>query len=200
MLARHLAACRLVAPQGAAHLAPLKAALEEAGPSLPTAVAEPGRARPSQIEALERRIDALSIRLRAGARRDETARRPMTIPSVGTDCAVAPAARAAPVGSFSMRRDAAARIGLVPRQKSSGGKSRLGHSAKLGQRDRRRRPLATGGHPHPDPARQRERQPGLAVRHRLRRFTISDASDRENARIGLLLSGVRRPWIVNREP
>ena len=134
----HLAEYGLIAPQGAAHLARLKLALEEAGPELPEAVVEIGAELLSHIEALENRIDGLSARLRTDARRDDTARRLMTIPGVGPVCAVALAALAPPVESFSKGRDFAAWIGLVPRQNSTGGKARLGRTSKMGQRDLRR--------------------------------------------------------------
>ena len=134
----HLAEYGLIAPQGPAHPARLKDALEQSGSELPEAVIEIGMELLSHIEALEVRINGLSARLRAEARRDETARRLMTIPGVGPVCAVALAALAPPVSSFSKGRDFAARIGLVPRQNSSGGKARLGRTSKMGQRDLRR--------------------------------------------------------------
>ena len=134
----HLAEYGLVAPQGVAQLSKLEAALKATGPSLPAAVTEIGLELVSHIEALEERIDALNARLRAEARRDETARRLTTIPGVGPVCAVALAALAPPVESFSKGRDFAAWIGLVPRQNSSGGKARLGRTSKMGQRDLRR--------------------------------------------------------------
>lgn len=40
--------------------------------------------------------------------------------------------------TFSKGRDVAARVGLTPRQHSSGGKDRLGRTSKMGQRDIRR--------------------------------------------------------------
>jgi transposase len=134
----HLAEYVLIAPQGAANLARLKVALEEAGPELPEAVAEIGSELLAHIDALEARIDGLSAWLRADARRDETTRSLMTIPGVGPVCAVALAALAPPTESFSKGRDFAAWIGLVPRQNSTGGKARLGRTSKMGQRDLRR--------------------------------------------------------------
>lgn len=127
----HLAEYGLIAPQGSAHLARLKNALEQSGSELPEAVIEIGMELLSHIETLEVRIDGLSARLRAEARRDEIARRLMTIPGVGPVCAVALSALAPPVESFSKGRDFAAWIGLVPRQNSSGGKARLGRTSKM---------------------------------------------------------------------
>ena len=45
---------------------------------------------------------------------------------------------APPMESFRRGRDFAAWLGLVPRQKSSGGKQILGKTSKMGQRDIRR--------------------------------------------------------------
>ena len=45
---------------------------------------------------------------------------------------------APPMESFRRGRDFAAWLGLVPLQKSSGGKQRLGKTSKMGQRDIRR--------------------------------------------------------------
>ena len=105
----HLAEHGVVAPQGPAHLPRLEVAPREAGPALPSAVVELGTEMLSHIEALEKRIDGLNGRIRAEARRDETTRRLMTVPGVGTICAVALAALAPPVESFSEGRDFAAR-------------------------------------------------------------------------------------------
>ena len=52
-------------------------------------------------------------------------------------------ALAPPAESFARGRDFSARLGLVPKQHSSGGKERLGRTSKMGQRDLRR-PLITG--------------------------------------------------------
>jgi transposase len=62
----------------------------------------------------------------------------MTIPSIGVICAVAMEALAPPLESFAKGRDFAAWLGLTPRQNSSGGKTRLGGTSKMGQRDLRR--------------------------------------------------------------
>lgn len=138
VLRGHLAEYGVVAPQGPAHLPRLEAALMEVGGELPPAVVELGTELLSHIEALDERIDELSARIRAEARRDETARRLMTIPGIGPVRAVPLAALAPPIESFSKGRDFAAWMGLTPRQSSSGGKTRPGRTSKMGQRDLRR--------------------------------------------------------------
>lgn len=62
----------------------------------------------------------------------------MTIPSVGPVIATAVLALAPPAASFRCGRDFAAWLGLTPRQRSSGGKERLGKITKAGERTLRR--------------------------------------------------------------
>ena len=62
----------------------------------------------------------------------------MTIPGIGVICATAMEALAPPPESFRKGRDFAAWLGLTPKQNSSGGKTRLGGTSKMGQRDLRR--------------------------------------------------------------
>jgi transposase len=134
----HLAEYGIVAPQGPAHLGRLKTAIASADHALPLTVATLSASLLAHIAALDAQIDELSARIRAEAREDDTARRLMAIPGVGPICAVALAALAPPVESFSKGRDFAAWLGLTPRQNSSGGKARLGKTSKMGQRDLRR--------------------------------------------------------------
>lgn len=62
----------------------------------------------------------------------------MTIPSVGPVIATAVLALAPPAASFRCGRDFAAWLGLTPKQRSSGGKERLGKITKAGERTLRR--------------------------------------------------------------
>ena len=62
----------------------------------------------------------------------------MSVPGIGPLCAMAIQAFAPPMESFRRGRDFAAWLGLVPRQSSTGGKSKLGKISKMGQRDLRR--------------------------------------------------------------
>ena len=92
----------------------------------------------AHIASLSGQIGLLEKELRERARRDKTATRLMTIPGVGVICATAIEALAPPLENFAKGRDFAAWLGLTPRQNSSGGKSRLGGTSKMGQRDLRR--------------------------------------------------------------
>ena len=58
----------------------------------------------------------------------------MSVPAIGPLCAMAIQAFAPPMESFRRGRDFAAWLGLIPRQSSTGGKSKLGKISKMGQR------------------------------------------------------------------
>ena len=62
----------------------------------------------------------------------------MTIPGVGPLTATAMAALAPPPQTFRRGRDFAAWLGLTPRQRSTGGKQRLGATTRMGERLLRR--------------------------------------------------------------
>jgi len=77
-------------------------------------------------------IEALETKIVYHARRDETARRIATIPGVGPITASLIVATVADIGAFRTARHFAAWLGLVPRQYSTGGKTRLGRITKTG--------------------------------------------------------------------
>ena len=74
----------------------------------------------------------------AHARQDDAARRLATIPGVGPITASLIAATVGDIGAFKNARHFAAWLGLVPRQRSTGGKIRLGRITKTGNREIRR--------------------------------------------------------------
>lgn len=80
-----------------------------------------------QILAYDREIEAL-------ARQSETAKRLMSIPGIGAITATALIASIADPGQFKSGRQLAAWLGLTPRQYSTGGKTRLGHITKQGDK------------------------------------------------------------------
>ena len=137
-LRAHLAEFGIVAPRGKAHVGRLAAALDEAPSALPGPVHELGGLLLERIDDLSAKIDDLERQLRKQARRDQNARRLMTVPGIGPVTAMAIQAFAPPMESFRCGRDFAAWLGLVPRQHSTGGKPRLGRISKMGQRDLRR--------------------------------------------------------------
>lgn len=135
----HLTEYGWVAPKGRSYVVLLGDLLEDQlGSSLPQLAREMFRVMLGMLEELDGRIVELDKEIARRAREDEVARRLMTIPGVGPITAVAIAALAPPVGSFKRGRDFAAWLGLTPRQKSTGGKQKLGAISKMGERTLRR--------------------------------------------------------------
>ena len=83
-------------------------------------------------------IKAFEAEIVAHARHDGTARHLATIPGVGPITASLIAATVVDIGMFKTARHFAAWLGLVPRQYSTGGKTRLGRITKSGNREIRR--------------------------------------------------------------
>ena len=134
----HLAEHGEVAPQGIVHVKRLADLIGDETTALPATVREIGRLYLEQIDVLNERIEGLGRQLRAEASQAATTRRLQTMPGVGPITAVAIESFAPPMETFRRGRDFAAWLGLVPRQNSTGGKQRLGRTAKMGQRDIRR--------------------------------------------------------------
>lgn len=134
----HLAEYGIVAPQGAAHLKTLHAALEASEAELPVTVRDIAGLYLDQIARCAEKIAELETTIRSKAAATETATRLQTMPGIGPIGAMAIEAFAPPMEEFRRGRDFAAWLGLVPRQKSTGGKQILGRTSKMGQRDIRR--------------------------------------------------------------
>jgi transposase len=82
------------------------------------------------------RIEGLEREIVAHARHNDTARRLATVPGIGPITASLIAATVGDsIGNFKSARHFAAWLGLVPRQHSSGGKTRLGRITKAGNRE-----------------------------------------------------------------
>jgi transposase len=88
----------------------------------------------AQFLDLAPRIKALEVELLAWHKTSEESRRLQTIPGVGFITATAIAATVSDASHFRSGREFAAWLGLVPRQNSSGGKTRLGGISKMGDR------------------------------------------------------------------
>src|SRR4029077_13644345 len=88
-----------------------------------------------QCCALAASISAFEEEIVAHARQDQTARRLATIPGVGPITASLIAATVVDIGLVKSARHFAAWLGLVPRQYSTGGKTRLGRITKAGNRE-----------------------------------------------------------------
>ena len=87
----------------------------------------------------QRASPTLEAEIVAHARQDATARRLATIPGIGPITASLIAATVGDdIGLFKSARHFAAWLGLVPRQHSTGGKTRLGRITKAGNREIRK--------------------------------------------------------------
>ena len=89
--------------------------------------------------AVAERVATLEEQIVRHARQDATARRLATIPGIGPITASLIAATVGDhIGAFRSARHFAARLGLVPRQHSTGGRTRLGGITKAGNAEIRR--------------------------------------------------------------
>ena len=127
----------LTAPQGLGKLGELMA-LVDADEAVPAGARRAIGELLERCRALGESVEALEAEIVAHARHDETARRLATIPGVGPITASLIAATVADIGAFASARAFAAWLGLVPRQHSTGGKTRLGRITKAGNREIRR--------------------------------------------------------------
>ncbi|EQB11424.1 IS110 family RNA-guided transposase [Sphingobium lactosutens] len=134
----HLAEFGLVFPQGPAHLKAVTGTLVEAGDAVPASVTDIARLYLDQIELLTEKIDQLTRALHDTSRVSEEMRRLCGVPGVGPVTAGAIMAFVPDLRTFSSGRNFAAWLGLVPRQRSTGGKTRLGAVCKMGQSDVRK--------------------------------------------------------------
>ena len=134
----HLAEYGIVVPQGPSHIKKLKAVLADEESDLPQAARNMCIRLFDHLNILDWQVAELTSRIEAAVEQDDTARRVMTIPGIGPICAMAISTLAPPRESFRKGRDFAAWAGLTPKQNSTGGKTRLGRTSKMGQKDIRR--------------------------------------------------------------
>lgn len=124
-----------VVPQGINNLPRIAAIITESNSDLPEIARIECRDLLEQIEAMTVRIATSDRRIKDLAGQADMARRLQTMPGVGPMTALAVEAFAPPMESFKCGRDFAAWLGLVPKQHSSGGKTRHGRVSKAGQSD-----------------------------------------------------------------
>jgi transposase len=131
----HLAELGLVAPIGRKGLASLLAIIaDESDARLPAATRDCLSMLAAQLQLLNAQILENDRAIRETVHASEVARRLMAIPGVGPLLASAFVASVPDPSTFKSGRNLAAWIGLVPKQKSSGGKERLGGISKQGNR------------------------------------------------------------------
>jgi transposase len=125
----------IVVPQGIARLrAQLPQILEDAENGLPDLGREVLAGLLSHFRQLSEHIEAYERQVRSLAQHSEAARRLMQIESIGALTATAIVAQMGDPQVFKNGRSYAASLGLIPRQNSSGGTTRLGPITKRGDR------------------------------------------------------------------
>ncbi|WP_414476271.1 IS110 family transposase [Microvirga sp. M2] len=127
----------LTVPQGIHRLDELMM-LVDADKSLPTAGRQAMEMLFAQCKELTEGIATAEAEIVAHARSDATARRLATIPGIGPITSSLIAATVGTIEVFATARHFAAWLGLVPRQYSTGGKTRLGRITKAGNSEIRR--------------------------------------------------------------
>jgi transposase len=127
----------LTVPQGIGKLGELMT-LVDADDGFPEKARQVFRGLFDQYRALTQNVETFEGEIVAHARHDGIARRLATIPGVGPITASLIAVTVVDIAMFKSARHFAAWLGLVPRQHSTGGKTRLGRITKAGNREIRR--------------------------------------------------------------
>jgi transposase len=123
----------VVLPKGRYQLrARLPQVLLDEKEQLPALARDIFRELAQRIGELDQRILAYDRRIEALVRQSEAAKRLLKIPGIGPITASALVASVADAKMFSNGRQFAAWLGLVPKQYSTGGKTRLGRISKRG--------------------------------------------------------------------
>ena len=110
----------------------LRYCLDEEKTNLPHTVRQLVRDELVALDTLEQRIEAYVTQIAAQARENVAAQRLQSIAGVGTLTAAAMVATVAQPQEFRNGRQFAAWLGIVPRQHSTGGKTRLGRITRRG--------------------------------------------------------------------
>ncbi|HZS67401.1 MAG TPA: IS110 family transposase [Burkholderiales bacterium] len=123
----------LVIPQGIGHIAKrVPELIEDAGNELPGVFRVLIDRLLEHFKGLERQVAELEAQIRAWHRESEASRKLERIPGIGPLSASAFVATVGDAKSFANGRQVAAWLGLVPRQRSSGGKATLLGISKRG--------------------------------------------------------------------
>ena len=109
----HLAEYGRIAPQGPSHVDQLIAQIEDPSSGIPDPARSCLAVLVETLRALQGKIAALDTEIAARAKRDDGARRLMSIPGIGPLIATAIEALAPPVETFRSGRDFAAWVGLM---------------------------------------------------------------------------------------
>jgi transposase len=128
----HFAEFGIVVHHRARDIARLLTLLGESQTRLPRLAREMLSVLAAQLSETEARVQVVEAQLMDWHRSNEVSRRLATIPGVGPITASAIVATVADATQFKTGRQFAAWLGLVPQQRSSGGKERLGGISKRG--------------------------------------------------------------------
>ena len=126
-----------VVPEGLHNLEPL-GEIVDADEDMPAQARQAIAGRHKRFGALAKGIQAYEVEIVKHARTDPTALRLATIPGIGPITASLIAATVVDISLFKSARQFAAWLGLVPRQHSTGGKTRLGRITKAGNKEIRK--------------------------------------------------------------
>jgi transposase len=138
-LRAHLAEFGVIAPQGLRNVGKLIAIVrDERDTRLPPLARAVLQVLATQIEQLEAAVASLEKQLMAWHKSNAVSQRLATIPGIGPIIATAIASTVVEPSGFRNGREFAAWLGLVPRQNSTGGKTRLGRISKRGNHYLRR--------------------------------------------------------------
>jgi transposase len=180
----HLAEFGLIAAQGLHKAAELIAILRnDEDERVPDMARQVLRVIADGIGVLDAQVAAIDAQIMAWHRNNPVSQRLATIPGIGPIIATAIAATVTEPGEFRSGREFAAWLGLVPRQNSTGGKTRLGGISKRGD-SYLRRLLVNGANAAMLRSKAAKADPWLiALRGRRPRLVVAVAVANKTARI-----------------
>ena len=198
-----LAKFGLVMPKGMAALKQrLPDTLEDAENGLPDACRELMQTLSAHLNELHRQVEAITQRIAMAHQANPLSRRLAQIPGIGPVIATARLAAIGDIREFASGRQLAAWLGLVPKQSSTGGKTRLLGISKRG--DTYLRTLLIHGARSALSAAQRSKEPGATWVTRLadRRHPniAAVALANKNARIAFALLAHDRDYQPGHSP
>jgi transposase len=126
----HAAEFGIIAGKGAGKIVPLLSAIEQEA-TIPTEAREMFVLLGQQIDDIEARIREVDAKLSAAHKTNELSQRLVTIPGVGPITALTLAVEIDPA-MFESGRHLAAWAGLTPKERSTGGKQRMGSISRAG--------------------------------------------------------------------
>jgi len=155
----------LIIPKGIVNVAKrVPTVLEAAGEELPASFRQLIERLTKHLKELDRQVDELEAQIKAWHRGSELSCKLEKIPGIGPLGASALVASIADANSFDNGRQLSAWLGLVPRQDSSGGKSKLLGISKRGPANLADPRCALGDRGGAAQERQHERLVGQAAR------------------------------------